>query len=397
MTAHHRAHARDPLRILVADDDPILRNLMRARLVRFNGQAVDAEDGLAAWTLLCSQNFDIAIVDLGMPNLDGISLIQCMRGHPRTRHLPIIVVTSQDDRASIDRAFAVGASAFLIKPVVWSTFEHHIGFLLRLVETTRDARAAGQQAVAAGRAKETILGNLCGETNAKASTIRKEIELIKSLFGSDGAAPGIAKRLDRIVGDCIAMQSLADDAATALQALSDNVIVDDRKTRLADVVASVCEAVQTHALEAGVQLTVTLPRGNTILSCDSEFDRVGADPSGAKCHRALPSRRDRVHRGQDLSGRPARPRGGGSWHRHASRVSGAPPCTPACGLRRQPGGRANRPGTSARQSYCRGPQRLIGAAVQPRTGNDRYTRRPGRSYHAHRSRGTMCIARRCIG
>lgn len=270
MTAHHRAHARDPLRILVADDDPILRNLMRARLVRFNGRAVDAEDGLAAWTLLCSQNFDIAIVDLGMPNLDGISLIQCMRGHPRTRHLPIIVVTSQDDRASIDRAFAVGASAFLIKPVVWSTFEHHIGFLLRLVETTRDARAAGQQATAAGRAKETILGNLCGETNAKASTIRKEIELIKSLFGSDGAAPGIAKRLDRIVGDCIAMQSLADDAATALQALSDNVSVDDRKTRLADVVAGVCEAVQTHAAEAGVQLTVNLPRGNTMLSCDSD-------------------------------------------------------------------------------------------------------------------------------
>jgi CheY-like chemotaxis protein len=218
MTAQLKANVRDPLRILVADDDPILRNLMRARLVRFNGQAVDAEDGLAAWTLLCSQNFDIAIVDLGMPNLDGISLIQCMRGHPRTRHLPIIVVTSQDDRASIDRAFAVGASAFLIKPVVWSTFEHHIGFLLRLVETTRDARAAGQQAAAAGRAKETILGNLCGEANAKASTIRKEAELIKGMFGSDDTAAGIAKRLDRIVSDCIAMQSLADDAATALQA-----------------------------------------------------------------------------------------------------------------------------------------------------------------------------------
>lgn len=270
MNAHHKANARDPLRILVADDDPILRSLMRARLVRFNGEAVDAEDGLAAWTLLCAQTFDIAIVDLGMPNLDGISLIQCMRGHPRTRHLPIIVVTSQDDRASIDRAFAVGASAFLIKPVVWSTFEHHIGFLLRLVETTRDARAAGQQAAAAGRAKETILGNLCGETNAAASSIRKEIEFIKSMFGSDVATPAIAKRLDRIESDCIAMQSLTDDVTTALQALSDNVIVDDRKTSLADVVSRVCEAMQTHATEAGVQLTVALPRGQTTLSCDSD-------------------------------------------------------------------------------------------------------------------------------
>jgi signal transduction histidine kinase len=270
MTVHHKINAGDPLRILVADDDPILRDLMRTRLMRFNGQAVDAEDGLAAWTLLCSQTFDIAIVDLGMPNLDGISLIQCMRGHPRTRHLPIIVVTAQDDRASIDRAFAVGASAFLIKPVVWSTFEHHIGFLLRLVETARCARAAAQQAAAAGRAKETILGNLCGETTATASSIRKEIEFIKGMFGSDAIAPGITKRLDRIVSDCIAIESRADDAGAALQALSEKVFVDDRKTSLADIVTGVCDAMRTHAAKADVQLTVALPRGRTLLSCDPD-------------------------------------------------------------------------------------------------------------------------------
>ena len=56
------------MKILVADDDPILRSLMRARLVRFNAQAVDAADGMAAWTLLCSQTFDMAIVDLGLPD-----------------------------------------------------------------------------------------------------------------------------------------------------------------------------------------------------------------------------------------------------------------------------------------------------------------------------------------
>lgn len=268
MSADHKDATRDPLRVLVADDDPILRSLMRARLVRFNGQAVDAEDGLAAWTLLCSQTFDIAIVDLGMPNLDGISLIQCMRGYPRTRHLPIIVVTSQDDRTSIDRAFAVGASAFLIKPVVWSTFEHHVGFLLRLVETARDARAAKQQAAAAGRAKETVLGRICGETNAAASSIRKEVEFIKSMLGSDSTAPGVMKRLDRVVSNCAAIQSLTNDAESTLQTLSEKVIVDGSRTKLTDVVARVLGALQSHATEAGVQLTVTLPRGQTTLSCD---------------------------------------------------------------------------------------------------------------------------------
>jgi two-component system, sensor histidine kinase and response regulator len=267
MTAHQ--YACDPLRILVADDDAVLRSLMRARLVRFNGHAVEAEDGLAAWTLLCSQSFDMAIVDLGMPNLDGISLIQCMRGHPRTRHMPIIVVTSQDDRGSIDRAFAAGASAFLIKPVVWSTFEHHIGFLLRLVETARDARTAGHQAAAASRAKDTIVGNICGGANAAASSILREMEFIKSMPDLLTFAPDIPKRLDRIVNDCLALQSLAEGATRSVEALSEKVIADDRKANFSEVVTRVYKATQVHAAEAGVYLSVTLPPGQTILSCDA--------------------------------------------------------------------------------------------------------------------------------
>ena len=391
MPAQHKTNARDPLRILVADDDPILRSLMRARLVRFNGQAVDAEDGLAAWTLLSSQTFDIAIVDLGMPNLDGISLIQCMRGHPRTRHMPIIVVTSHDDRASIDRAFAVGASAFLIKPVVWSTFEHHIGFLLRLVETARDARTAAQQAVAAGRAKETILGNLCGEMNATASSIRKEIEFIKSMLGSDAAAPGVTKRLDQVLKDGIAMQSLADDAITALQALSDNISVGDCKTNLADVVARVREALHAHATEAGVQLTVTLPRGHTMVACDSEFHRAGADPPGAKCRHSFPSRRDRRHHRKYLSRRTARAGRGRPWRRHASRVAGAPPRAAERGLRWQPSRYANRSWSVARPGHHRSSQRLIGAAVQTWSGNDCDPCRPIRADHVHGTCGAVCL------
>jgi two-component system, sensor histidine kinase len=264
-----KAIARDPIRILVADDDSIQRSMMSARLARFNGQTVEAEDGVAAWKLLCSQTFDIAIVDLGMPNLDGISLIQCIRGHPRTRHLPIVVVTSQDDRASIDRSFKAGASSFLVKPVIWSTFEHHIGFLLRLVETARNARTAGQQATAAGRAKETILGNICAETSKTAASIRNQIDFMKSMVGADNAVPDFMKRLDRIVGDCIAMQSRADRAESALQALSDEIIVDDTKTSLAEVIDRALEVLQPNAAGADVQLTVALPQGDTILSCDS--------------------------------------------------------------------------------------------------------------------------------
>ena len=145
-----------PIEVLVADDDPIQRSLVRARLSRLNAKAIEAEDGKIAWSLLTSRSFDLAIVDLSMPHLDGIALMQCIRGHPRTKHMPVIVITSRGDRESIDAAFAAGASSFLVKPVVWSTFEPHVDFLLRLVSAARDARVAGQKSDAAYNAKEMI-------------------------------------------------------------------------------------------------------------------------------------------------------------------------------------------------------------------------------------------------
>lgn len=270
MSAVSSAAARNPIRVLVADDDPFLRSMMRARLARVNAQTVEAEDGLAAWNLLDSQTFDMAIVDLGMPNVDGISLIQSIRSNPRTRHLPVIVVTAQDDRSSIERSFEAGACSFLIKPVVWATFEHHIGFLLRLIETERNARMSKRQATAAARAQETILGNLCVAMSATAATIRQHVEFINGAAGFDGSATKLSRRLHQISDDCIAMQSLAISAEAALKEVSENVAVGDSKASLADLVDRVVEVLQPKSDEAGVRLAASVPPGNTILSCDSD-------------------------------------------------------------------------------------------------------------------------------
>ena len=84
-------------RVLVVDDDPINRNLIAAQLTKLSCEAVEAEDGRQAWGRLTEEIFDLAIVDLNMPNMNGFELIQCVRGFPRTRHLPVVVVTSHGD------------------------------------------------------------------------------------------------------------------------------------------------------------------------------------------------------------------------------------------------------------------------------------------------------------
>ena len=121
-----------PIRVLVADDEPITRFLTASKLARLNGHVLEAEDGLSAWDLLLSQPCQLAVIDLEMPKLDGFGLIQCVRGHPKTRHLPIVVLTSRDDKEAIERALIAGATSYLIKPLNWKLFGHHIGHLLEL-------------------------------------------------------------------------------------------------------------------------------------------------------------------------------------------------------------------------------------------------------------------------
>ena len=265
----HQLGPTDQLRVLVADDDPIQRSLVGTRLAALNGTMVEAEDGLVAWELLTSQTFDMAIVDLGMPNLDGIALIRCMRGHPRTRHLPIIVITSRDDKPAIEEAYAAGASSFLIEPVVSATLEHLVGFLLRLVQAERKSRTDFHKAAALGRAKETLLLNLTEETTATVDEIRRQVDRLIALWSGPAVPAFLVNQLDRISAQCIGLRDFAGRINTALEVVNDTIIVDSRKVLLVDIIDQVLGKVDAIANDAGV--SVILEAGaDAFLSCDAE-------------------------------------------------------------------------------------------------------------------------------
>ena len=143
-------------RVLAADDDPIMREMMMARL----GEDVDvtcAENGQIAWEKLLEDDFDLAIIDLGMPKLDGFGLIRYLRQTPKTVDLPIIVATSRGDAEAIEKAFASGASGFVTKPINWSLFKYHVQFVLKNGLIKRQLRANKTENDLVIRAKDRLL------------------------------------------------------------------------------------------------------------------------------------------------------------------------------------------------------------------------------------------------
>jgi two-component system chemotaxis response regulator CheY len=107
------------MELLVVDDSKVMREMIVACL---RGQAglrfTHAASGLEAIERLSLAPFDLVLLDLNMPDIGGVEVLEFVRGTEHLKDLPIIVVTTRGDEGSRARALAAGASRFMTKPFV---------------------------------------------------------------------------------------------------------------------------------------------------------------------------------------------------------------------------------------------------------------------------------------
>ena len=101
------------MKILVADDDPQLVRALRITLAAHGYEVVAAPDGAAAVTLAAQAHPDLVLLDLGMPHLDGVRVIQALRGWTS---VPIIVVSGRTGSGDKVEALDAGADDYVTKP-----------------------------------------------------------------------------------------------------------------------------------------------------------------------------------------------------------------------------------------------------------------------------------------
>ncbi len=129
MFAHALIPASDPCpegkrcAILLADDDPDIRTIVRSFLERDGLEVVEAADGHEALAWLERRPFDLLLVDLLMPGLDGFGVLHALRtneggqGEPQSTRLPVVVLSSMAQQTHRNRVMAMGAADFVVKPV----------------------------------------------------------------------------------------------------------------------------------------------------------------------------------------------------------------------------------------------------------------------------------------
>jgi PAS domain S-box-containing protein len=130
MDAFEAPQEKSP-QVLIVDDDLTMRLLMREVLEQAGFTVEEAGDGRAAISLFIHYQPDIILLDVLMPGMDGFVTCTTLRSLPGGAHLPIVLVTGLDDIASINRAYQLGATDFITKPINWPTLGHRIHYTLR--------------------------------------------------------------------------------------------------------------------------------------------------------------------------------------------------------------------------------------------------------------------------
>lgn len=106
-------------KVLIVDDSSLARSVVRAAVMSATGgtvQVLEAEDGAVGLKVLTQQQVDLVVCDLNMPVLDGHALLARVRGLPKHRNTPFIVLSSLVNEAKSAQLKAAGATMVIKKP-----------------------------------------------------------------------------------------------------------------------------------------------------------------------------------------------------------------------------------------------------------------------------------------
>ena len=137
-------------RILIVDDGATIRMFVRQALEQAGFIVEEAENGRQALELFARTCPDLVLLDVIMPEMDGFQTCAALRQTARGEHLPIVMLTGLEDEASIDRAYEVGATDFITKPINWVLLGHRVRYLLRAsraIDEVRQSEEALRQEV----------------------------------------------------------------------------------------------------------------------------------------------------------------------------------------------------------------------------------------------------------
>jgi PleD family two-component response regulator len=117
--------------ILIVDDEDLTRLFARQTLEAAGFRVEEATDGSAGLEAIQRLEPDLVMLDVLMPIRDGFEVCTALRSLPELAETPVLMMTGLEDADAVDRAYAVGATDFITKPIRWHLLAHRVRYILR--------------------------------------------------------------------------------------------------------------------------------------------------------------------------------------------------------------------------------------------------------------------------
>jgi CheY-like chemotaxis protein len=115
MTVVHR-NGSPGARLLVVDDNELNRDMLSRRLAKEGHAVAVAADGKKALEMVRAGEFDLVLLDIMMPEMDGFQVLEHLKGDRTLSHIPVVMISASEETASVVRCIELGAEDYLPKP-----------------------------------------------------------------------------------------------------------------------------------------------------------------------------------------------------------------------------------------------------------------------------------------
>lgn len=167
-------------KILIVDDDELLAEVATEYLLGEGFQVSSVSNGAQAIDAIAREKPDLVLMDIQMPVLDGFKTTERLRQSFDFDELPIVMMTALDDMESVSRAYDVGATDFIAKPINWLVLVQRLRYVLRMVQTLKVEQQLKQELRSAqkNRTIAMMVNGLAHDFNNQLQVIGSTAELL---------------------------------------------------------------------------------------------------------------------------------------------------------------------------------------------------------------------------
>jgi two-component system sensor histidine kinase/response regulator len=250
----------EPKSVLVVDDEPFGFDVIEAHLYREGYNLTYASSGLQALSLIDSLEPDVILLDVMMPEMDGIEVCQKIKAEPQWKHIPIIIVTALNSKEDLARSLEAGADDFLTKPVSGIELRARVRSMLRIKQQYDELQAILQM-------REDLSSMIVHDLRTPLTTIT----LISSLLLRSGIEGKNLDKIKLILSAGHQLNTMLNDLLILAKMQSGKMVLNLSEVNLSDLAKQAVSDFYAIAESKKIQLNSQITEASYLVSIDANL------------------------------------------------------------------------------------------------------------------------------